>query len=66
MKGHASLPSREDLTAAVHFVQFELSRVQIDPFRTSPVVVAITHPEYKERTVLESATRASLLEDLLG
>ena len=64
--GHASSLTRADVTAAVHFVRFELSPAQIEAFRTGPVALAITHPEYEERTVLEEATRASLLEDLLG
>ena len=63
---HAALLTREAVTAAVHFVRFELSRAQIEAFRTGPVAVAITHPAYRERTVMEEATRASLLEDLLG
>ncbi len=62
---HAANLTREEVTAAVHFVRFELSRAQIDMFRTGTVAVAIDHPEYRERTVLTDAGRASLLEDLL-
>lgn len=63
---HASLLTREEVTAAVHFVRFELSPVQMEAFRTGPVAVAIAHDHYRERTVLREETRASLLEELFG
>ena len=63
---HAANLTREEVTPAVHFVRFELSPAQIDLFRTGTVAVAIDHPEYRERTVLPDAGRASLLEDLLA
>ena len=63
---HAAHLTRPEGTAAVHFVRFELSPVQIEAFRTGPVAVAIAHDAYRERTGLGEATRASLLEDLLG
>ncbi|HET6964625.1 MAG TPA: DUF3501 family protein [Acidimicrobiales bacterium] len=63
---HAANLTREEVTAAVHFVRFELSPVQIESFRGGTVAVAIDHPEYRERTVLSDAARDSLLEDLLG
>ncbi len=63
---HAANLTREEVTAAVHFVRFELSRAQIEMFRRGTVAVAIDHPEYRERTVLSEAARDSLAEDLLG
>ena len=63
---HASHLTREEVTAAVHFVRFELSPAQIEAFRTGPVAVAITHFEYKEQAQMSDPTRATLLEDLLG
>jgi hypothetical protein len=63
---HAANLTREEVTAAVHFVRFELSPVQIGRFRSGPVAVAIEHPEYRERTEISEDTRQSLLEDLLG
>jgi hypothetical protein len=63
---HAANLTREEVTAAVHFVRFELSPAQIGRFRSGPVAVAMEHPEYRERTEISEATRQSLLEDLLG
>lgn len=63
---HAANLTREEVTAAVHFVRFELSPVQIERFRSGPVAVAIDHPEYRERTEISEGARESLLEDLLG
>ena len=65
-KGHASLLTRDEMTAAVHFVRFELSPAQMGAFRTGPVAALIAHDHYRERTVLGEETRASLLEDLFG
>lgn len=63
---HAANLTREEVTAAVHFVRFQLSPAQVEKFRLGTVAVAIDHPEYRERTVIGTATRDSLLEDLLG
>ncbi len=43
---HESQLTREDVTAAVHFIRFELSDEQVDSFGTGPVVLRIDHPEY--------------------
>jgi hypothetical protein len=63
---HAANLTREEVTAAVHFVRFELSPVQIEKFGTGTVSVGFDHPEYRERTELGTETRLSLLADLLG
>jgi hypothetical protein len=63
---HAANLTREEVTAAVHFVRFELSPVQVEMFRAGPVAVAFDHPEYRERTEIGDAGRESLLQDLLG
>ena len=63
---HAANLTREEVTAAVHFVRFQLTPAQIEKFRNGAVVVAIDHPEYRERTGLPEATRDELLKDLLG
>lgn len=65
-EAHAANLTREEVTAAVHFVRFSLTPAQIDGFRTAAVAVAVDHPAYQERTVLAEATRESLLGDLLG
>lgn len=63
---HAANLTREEVTAAVHFVRFELTPAQIDMFGRGTVAVAIDHPEYRERTVLSEPSRQSLAGDLLG
>lgn len=56
--------TRDTVTAAVHYLRFELSDGQIDAFRDGPVLLAIDHPDYLEQTELSDTTRAELLADL--
>lgn len=63
---HAAQLTREDVTAAVHYVRFQLTPEQIDRFGRGPVVLAVNHPAYAEGARLSDETRASLVEDLLG
>jgi hypothetical protein len=63
---HATQLTREEITAAVHYVRFELDSGEVDRFREAPVVLAVDHREYQARATLPEATRASLLADLLG
>ncbi len=63
---HATRLTREETTAAVHFVHFTLNSSQVERFREAPVWVATAHPEYSERTLLTAETKGTLLEDLLG
>ena len=65
-ESHAAQLTRETVTAAVHFVRFELTPAQIDRFRAGSVALAIDHPEYRERTALGADTVSSLVADLLG
>jgi hypothetical protein len=61
---HAATLTREEVTAAVHFVRFRLTPAQIELFRDGTVSVSFDHPEYQQRTELSDVTRATLLEDL--
>lgn len=65
-ESHAANLTREEVTAAVHFVRFALTPAQIEAFRSEPVFVAIDHPQYKERTKLSTEAKDSLLGDLLS
>lgn len=65
-EAHAANLTREEVTAAVHFVHFRFTSGQVTRFGSEPVAVAIDHSDYSERTALSPATRASLLSDLLG
>ena len=62
---HASQLSREHVTAAVHYITFELSPQQCAVFGPG-VVLAIDHPRYKEETELASTTLSELVDDLGG
>ena len=64
---HDSLLTREETTAAVHYVRFRLNPAQVEAFVRGPVTLAINHPSYPEGSpgvVLSDATRAELASDL--
>ena len=63
---HEASLTREEVTAAVHYIRFSLSPNQVDQFERGPVVLASDHPAYREATELSAATRSSLLADLRG
>ena len=65
-EGHASQLTRESVTAAVHYVRFELDDAQIEAAATGPVVLALDHPAYDEAVGLASGTVEELLTDLRG
>ena len=65
-EAHAANLTRAEVTAAVHFVRWELSGPEVERFRTGNVTLAVDHPAYQERSVLSDDTRDALLEDLLG
>jgi hypothetical protein len=56
--------TREDITAAVHFLKFRFSDEQIDMFASGPAHVVIDHPDYDYDTVLTEEQHAQLLGDL--
>jgi hypothetical protein len=63
---HAANLTREEVTAAVHFIRFSLDPAQVSAFGAGPVALATDHPDYRHRTALGAETVASLLEDLTG
>lgn len=63
-EAHASQLTREDTTAAVHYIRFEFTDRQVDAFESGPVQIEITHPDYLEVVELTDVTRAELLTDL--
>ena len=62
---HETQLTRADVTAAVHYIRFELSPAQIAAF-DGPVVLAIDHPNYREEIELLPETVEELRTDLLG
>ena len=63
---HAQGLTRDTVTAAVHYLRFELTAAQVAEFETGPVLLAIDHPAYLEQVELTETTRSELLADLHG
>lgn len=62
---HDSQLTRENVTAAVHYIRWELTPEQVAAF-TEGVQLVIDHPEYLETVELLPATVAELRSDLAG
>ncbi len=65
-EAHAGQLTREAVTAAVHYIRFELTPEQVESFATGPVRIEIEHPDYLEAVELSDATHTELLGDLRG
>jgi hypothetical protein len=63
-EAHEQQLTREDVTAAVHFIRFEFTPEQVQRWGSGPVVLSLDHPEYSHSTVLPPETVAELGEDL--
>jgi hypothetical protein len=58
--------TRDTVTAAVHYLRWDLTSDQVEAFAAGPVRVACDHPAYLEQIELGDATHAELLTDLRG
>ncbi len=65
-ESHEEQLTRDDVTASVHYIRFELTPEQVERVAAGPVFVAVDHPAYREEVRLGEATTASLLRDLRG
>lgn len=63
---HAAQLTRDEITASVHYLNFSFNDEQIEVFRSGDVWLALDHPEYRHKVLLEEPTKQSLVEDLLG
>jgi len=63
-EAHAGQLTREEATAAVHYIRFEFTPEQVDSFADGPVRIEIEHPDYLEAVELSETTRQELLTDL--
>ncbi|MCU1498231.1 MAG: uncharacterized protein JWM47_2184, partial [Acidimicrobiales bacterium] len=63
---HEKQLTREEITAAVHYVHFSFTPEQVERFRAGPVALVIDHPAYGYETPLAPDTTAELLSDLTG
>ena len=65
-EAHAGQLTREEMTAAVHYIRFEFTPQQVEAFAMGPVRIDIEHPDYLEAVQLTESTHAELLTDLLA
>ena len=63
---HEAQLTREEITASVHYVYFDLTPEQVDAFAAGEVTLAVDHEHYQEATRLSDDTRQELLVDLRG
>ena len=63
---HEKQLTRDEVTAAVHYVHFSLSPAEVDAFRAGPVTLVVDHPAYGHETPLDADNVAELLADLTG
>lgn len=61
---HAKQLTRDDATASVHFVRWELTAEQVEAFAAGPVALVSTHPHYTVESPLRDVTHAELVADL--
>lgn len=62
--GHEAQLTREEITASVHYIGWELDPSEVEAVAQGPVRVVIDHPAYQAETVLAPDTVAALLADL--
>jgi hypothetical protein len=58
--------TRDYVTAAVHYLRWELTPDQVEAFADGPVRLEIDHPAYLESVELSETTHAELVADLRG
>jgi hypothetical protein len=57
--------TRDDTTAAVHYLRFAFTPAQVGAFEKGPVRVVADHPEYHHETTLDGVQHAALVADLI-
>lgn len=63
---HEKQLTRDEITAAVHYVHFELTANQVELFGRLPVALVVDHPDYVFERALDGDNLAELGRDLLG
>jgi hypothetical protein len=61
---HEAQLTREEVTASVHYVRWELTSDQVGAFAAGPVALVLDHPNLQVVTELSAETTAELLRDL--
>lgn len=65
-EAHAEQLTRDYVTAAVHYVRFELTSEQIEKFALNGAEIASDHLAYRQSVALQPSTVTELLSDLWG
>ena len=63
-EAHAEQLTRDYVTAAVHYIRFELTPEQIEKFALGGAEIVSDHSAYQQSVVLQSSTVKELLSDL--
>jgi hypothetical protein len=63
---HEKQLTRDEITAAVHYVHWDLTDEEVAELENGPVTLAVVHPEYDHAAELDDATRLELLADARG
>lgn len=63
-EAHAEQLTRDHVTAAVHYIRFELTAEQIEKFALSGAEIASDHAAYQQTVSLQASTVTELLSDL--
>jgi hypothetical protein len=61
---HGRQLTRDEITASVHYVRWELTPDQVERFTAGPVTLVADHPAYTAEVVLGEATVTELAGDL--
>ena len=61
---HDKQLTRDEVTASVHYVRWELTADQVERFAVGPVTLQADHPAYARAVELSAETHAELLGDL--
>jgi Protein of unknown function (DUF3501) len=65
-EAHDAQLTREEITAAVHYIRFPVGVEHTETFRSGPVHIAVVHPAYLEAIELTPAVRMELARDVAG
>ena len=65
-EAHAGQLTREEMTASVHYVRWELTPEQVEMVTSGPVSAAADHAAYSHHSALSPAAIAELSADLRG
>jgi hypothetical protein len=63
-EAHEKQLTRDEITASVHYVRWELTPEQVERIAAGPVAVVSRHPAYRAEAVLGEDTVAELLAEL--